>query len=1074
MVAFSLVNVAAMTRTVEGCRGFFDAFGKYNLLEDMERSFDSLNEYFRAEGRLRHSEFVSIFVLLKGLNVRRKVETQDTFCRFLGKDPVEMEHPASAFTMTGYQELAKYPELSSSTYVSNALRIIHAAHQGHWFYFFYLCRTLRLSTLQKCAILCIFSYIRFRALMDLATVPAEASRLGYNRYRSALSLRKLSEWLLFDDVAHCREFIELIGLGGLLFASDEDDGELMFRTVDSDRKQVVSLTAVSESLQQNRRLICFPPHRDFIGLEPFHEAIDDDDGKLFSADVTQPNCPINFMTILEPYAPPYRKKLREVILEDCPESEFATIEADRVFFLGAERDDREMDDMREAGSDGDASSDARSEPPSLPETRSDCFADEYLSDADPVVVSEDEGPSHLDSREPPHGSTPLLKFLPKGDDGAPSSTQSLLAETHQMLFSLTCRPLYERLCQNAAAAREAQRRELVERESLARSAIGTEETEERSRVMQQHNARLRMEQLSRPFVGIVPKAVSQWKPVTALSALANGSSVPQPFSTVEGPAAVKMPTLPQAKRIPGPTPATQTAQTEATSPSKRPPQHSVPAPTPALAPKPAPSSKPLAAKPSASEITCPTQELEQQRVTREADEADERRRRGEWVRRVFLHCGTIKRIPREEVPAVAWASIMERLMLSAYSRAIRSPYLSSIFNGLIHDSAEARSQGAWALRGMNLYAGGGAHDGSFGFRMGSVVLLVGEDTSPGDREPVSLVRKAAAALKASDTALDDLHSGSLLLRECATHSVPVAGSLTLRRPRLSSRLSDSGVEVVETNVLGYLIDSADVERVHFKLPAKKLPMPEEPGTCESSALTLAEHQAAVTAIVCLDFSRRSLAENSFFVVQEIARKAAAQDGLVLAGAVFILATADDEPQTEDPGEDYSDTVETMFWGHWESERRLLQIQPSGKEQAGFSDENQPPPQTHALAAPGSSSQKGKKRSAFSFVSDSGAGSMPFQNDVVVGSDGRLAFVQKSRCGGDTERTHLPPPPVLAFMPLREVNLQALQQKRPWTVAFSQALYTAISSLVTAYEEANRQFVRLKTVESGAGHKRQRD
>ncbi|CUE64119.1 Hypothetical protein, putative [Bodo saltans] len=382
-VASMFVAAAVRSRTVSGCEKFMQH--KWNYMESVSQTFSDLLLFYRMEGRLRCSEFVSIMVLFTGLRIMHKSETHASFCKW-NETTQYFEEPCDAMNVADvYKELEFQPQVCGTRHVRNALRVVHSAHQGNWFEYFELCKSLPWSSLQRCVLFCSFSYMRYRAVMTLLCT--RPNKIGAARFRGSMTIAELTDRLMFDSIADCVSFLTVIGVDEFL----SDDRQHIKLSDASNRwlPMIQDPFKFFEHLLNVKQRLSFPPQRDFIGFQPYEPALQQEEsaavvedvmlaadetfespttasatdgghtstGVMTSsgtatttsagmvADVSSPRCPINCMDILEPYCPMYTEDLANMELVDASEEQwFGSIRAARRTMLGLDPEDEEAND----------------------------------------------------------------------------------------------------------------------------------------------------------------------------------------------------------------------------------------------------------------------------------------------------------------------------------------------------------------------------------------------------------------------------------------------------------------------------------------------------------------------------------------------------------------------------------------------------------------------------------------------------------------------------------------------------------------------------------------------------------
>ncbi|KAH9598266.1 SAC3/GANP/THP3 [Trypanosoma melophagium] len=336
-VAALALGGANLCRTTQGCRRYMEE--KQNFLESIAQCFGDLVLSYRAEQRLRNSEMFSALIIFYGLSQLTKIENRAGFCRVfevtLAGDAAPthiFELPSSSVDFASvYRELACLPQLVHTRHVRTALRLIHCWCQRAWFRFFYLCRTLGLTVLQRAMVFHSFAYARFRAVVDLVT--ANAVVYSKVRVRGEMEVKQLAALLLMEP-AHCVELLETMGLAGQMSA---DRSVLYLARHDS--SPYTTQDAIYKHLEDTggKQRLCLPTFPSFFGFKVWRKAFDlfPDalPGNADTADLRNMTCPVNLMELLEPYCPPYNEDVAALELRDAENEWFSDVQTARERML---------------------------------------------------------------------------------------------------------------------------------------------------------------------------------------------------------------------------------------------------------------------------------------------------------------------------------------------------------------------------------------------------------------------------------------------------------------------------------------------------------------------------------------------------------------------------------------------------------------------------------------------------------------------------------------------------------------------------------------------------------------------
>ena len=181
--------------------------------------FDDLLVYYRERRSAEDADLLSAVALYHGLKLNSKIEDRTEWCLSSAAGDCEASRDCVNIT-AAYQAL--HEEVIGTAVVQNALSILHALHDGHWFRFFLLCRTLPLTTLQRCLVYAVFTYVRFRAVVELCCVHPHLQRA---RVRGFIPIPALASWLMFATHEHCELFLQNLDIpiaareGGHMLAS---------------------------------------------------------------------------------------------------------------------------------------------------------------------------------------------------------------------------------------------------------------------------------------------------------------------------------------------------------------------------------------------------------------------------------------------------------------------------------------------------------------------------------------------------------------------------------------------------------------------------------------------------------------------------------------------------------------------------------------------------------------------------------------------------------------------------------------------------------------------------------------
>ncbi|SCU65879.1 uncharacterized protein TEOVI_000553500 [Trypanosoma equiperdum] len=378
-VAALSVGGANLCRSVEGCRHFVQE--KQNFFESIAQCFSDLVVSYRAEQRLRNSEMFSAVILFYGLSQLTKIENRAGFFRVSQVTvssvsggttvaaPTSVFEPPSSSVDFGsvYRELSYIPCMARSRHVRIALKIIHCWCQREWFRFFYLCRTARLTVLQRAILSHSFSYARFRAVVDLVT--ANVVVYGKGRVRGSMAVSELAELLLFTP-KHCVELLLTMGLGPQL-----SEDRTVLRLSQQDSSPYTTQEQIFRHLEETggKPRLCLPTLSSFVGFtvwqrafELFPSAFDGDAAGTVSGassppvtDLENMRCPVNLMQLLEPYCPPYNEDVAALELLDAGSEWFDGIQASRERMLAWCVNNASRAEVKREGMETEAQDDSR-------------------------------------------------------------------------------------------------------------------------------------------------------------------------------------------------------------------------------------------------------------------------------------------------------------------------------------------------------------------------------------------------------------------------------------------------------------------------------------------------------------------------------------------------------------------------------------------------------------------------------------------------------------------------------------------------------------------------------------------
>lgn len=272
-VAALYFGAASMCRTVEGCKEFLEQ--KKNFLESISQCFTDLTVWYRTQQhRYRHAEMFSVLLLIYGLQQEAKVENRSSFCQYqtfstLSTESEEVfycpEEPAKSINLSQvYSELKRQPQMIRTRPVQSVLRLLHCWETRHYFEFLALCRhdgarkvaggdeeetmsfltiPLPLTPLQRAVVFQSFTYVRFRAVLDLL----QPNYSVYQRLRlfDFIPLCTLSYLLLMEE-DHCRRFLEALGVEELIELRSEVSPRCLVFTDESGRRRYLSSLSPGE------------------------------------------------------------------------------------------------------------------------------------------------------------------------------------------------------------------------------------------------------------------------------------------------------------------------------------------------------------------------------------------------------------------------------------------------------------------------------------------------------------------------------------------------------------------------------------------------------------------------------------------------------------------------------------------------------------------------------------------------------------------------------------------------------------------------------------------------------------
>lgn len=346
-VAALAVGAAYLCSTPPGCRQFMQE--KKNFLESMSQCFTDLTVWYRAAQRHRNAEFLSLLLLLYGLHQETKGEDRALFCEFYGftlTDGSQRRAPEPAGMAVNlqqtYKEIEKQPALIATHAVRVAMDLINAWATRSWFEFFHLCRHAHLTPLQKAVVYQSFTYARFRAVLDLVTPNyAVYAKL---RVRHAIGLAELADLLMMEE-EHCVQMLHAMGLsdsvdlttGTLRLSSDNSEPLVDAERLENCKKEHLVYPTYPEYFGFTVWEDAFTlfPGAPFAAMETATTASTSDPAGRHAKMLRSAGCPVNLMTILEPYCPPYHERVASLRLVDTDEKWFLHIRAHRQRLLAA-------------------------------------------------------------------------------------------------------------------------------------------------------------------------------------------------------------------------------------------------------------------------------------------------------------------------------------------------------------------------------------------------------------------------------------------------------------------------------------------------------------------------------------------------------------------------------------------------------------------------------------------------------------------------------------------------------------------------------------------------------------------
>ncbi|KPA75799.1 hypothetical protein ABB37_08323 [Leptomonas pyrrhocoris] len=291
------VGGAYLCLTPKGCQRFMQ--DKKQFLESMSQCFTDLTVFYRAEQRHRNAEFFSVLLLLYGLNQEMKVEDRATFCRFHtihvdGQPRLCPEPPTESVNLAQVnRELEKQPYMMEAQPVRAALELIDCWSTRRWFEFFALCKSRRLTPLQRAVVFQSFTYARYRAVLEL--VLPNYYVYPKLRVRHAIAVEDLADRLMMAP-SDCLVFLQLMGLEAQLeLKSPQEDEEedpqqrqqqegggvrnagapaikVWYLHLCHGNSDPLVTAEVLEDKCQNKRVLFFPTYPEFFGFRVWHAA----------------------------------------------------------------------------------------------------------------------------------------------------------------------------------------------------------------------------------------------------------------------------------------------------------------------------------------------------------------------------------------------------------------------------------------------------------------------------------------------------------------------------------------------------------------------------------------------------------------------------------------------------------------------------------------------------------------------------------------------------------------------------------------------------------------------------------
>lgn len=283
------VGGAYLCLTPKGCQRFMQ--DKKQFLESMSQCFTDLTVFYRAEQRQRNAEFFSVLLLLYGLNQEMKVEDRATFCRFHkvhvnGEERLCPESPAESVNLAQVnRELERQPYMLNTQPVRAALELIYCWSTRRWFDFFALCKSLKLTPLQRAVGFQSFTYARYRAVLDL--VLPNLYVYPNLRVRSAVVVDELASQLMMEP-AHCLLFLKAMGLADQLelkLPAPVAEGNVAPASAPQQQQTAVwhlnlchrnsEPLVTAEELEdrcRSKHALFFPTYPEFFGFRVWHDA----------------------------------------------------------------------------------------------------------------------------------------------------------------------------------------------------------------------------------------------------------------------------------------------------------------------------------------------------------------------------------------------------------------------------------------------------------------------------------------------------------------------------------------------------------------------------------------------------------------------------------------------------------------------------------------------------------------------------------------------------------------------------------------------------------------------------------